>query len=62
MKAKREDSFEILIDEKSVVKCVGDGSTMFALVRSLQECGKAPKFRVWDSELEDFTCWQGVGR
>jgi len=49
--------FEILIRD-SIVSCKGDASTMFAILKSLKEMGKQPKFRVWDKELNDFTCWQ----
>jgi len=51
--------FEVMIRD-SIVKCKGDASTMFAILKSLKENGKQPKFRVWDEELNDLTCWQDV--
>jgi len=51
--------FEVMI-RNSIVKCKGDASTMFAILKSLKENNKEPKFRIWDEELNDLTCWQDV--
>ena len=55
----KEFEFDLLINDTSTATVkTTDPAVMFKIINSLKENGQNPKFRIYDEELKDKTCWQ----
>ena len=48
---------QILIDDK-IMRLFAEPSDLFAVINGLILQGKNPQVRLFDEELNDWTCWQ----
>jgi len=55
----KDKEVQLLIeDRRATIFC--EPADVFGIIKGLSIQGKNPQFRVWDKELNDWTCWQRI--
>jgi hypothetical protein len=53
---------QVMIAPGRHIKVAGEARDLFAVIKALKEDGHDPQVRLFDEELNDWTCWQPTKR
>lgn len=54
----KDKEVEVMIEQGRIIRLEAEPRDVFAVVAALKQYGHKPAIRLFDSELNDWTCWQ----